>query len=320
MKKVLIFVLPIFVATAIMLALLESTVRLFFPEINHQDTQLSLFQEGAFGKSAGWRPNSQGESFGETVLIDNQGFRKMRSPEKFDSSWVVLGDSVTFGVGVKTEDTFVQLIQDQFPHVKLWNTSVVGYSLYNYKDVLDYFLRHRSDIEKVIMFFCLNDIYGNLALKPSHLNLKDKVRSFLRRRSKLFMWLKNTFTDRSKAYAVHDIKLYSENRKELHDALDVLGDMNTALLKKGIDFLIIVLPYEYQLRAKEARYLAPQNMLLDYLSNKRIRSLSAYDYFSSKNVDSKKFYLYADPMHLSVYGHRMVFEFVQRELLRPLGA
>lgn len=130
------------------------------------------------------------------------------------------------------------------------------------------------------------------------------------------MLLKNTFTDRSKTYAIHDIELYSDSSKELYSSIELLDEMNAILKSKGIDFLVIILPYEYQLREKKQKYLAPQNMLLSRLSNKQVRSLDAYKYFTSRNVDSKKFYLYADAMHLSPYGHKVVFEFMQEELLK----
>ncbi len=55
---------------------------------------------------------------------------------------------------------------------------------------------------------------------------------------------------------------------------------------------------------------------LSRLSHKQVRSLDASKYFTSSNVDSKKFYLYADAMHLSPYGHKVVFEFMQEELLK----
>jgi hypothetical protein len=45
---------------------------------------------------------------------------------------------------------------------KIYNAAVIGYSALNYFDLIDAFLRDHDDIEKVILFFCLNDVYGGL--------------------------------------------------------------------------------------------------------------------------------------------------------------
>jgi hypothetical protein len=47
----------------VVLLLFELGIRFLKPEINNQDTELSLFRENAFGNSVGWKPNSSGISF-----------------------------------------------------------------------------------------------------------------------------------------------------------------------------------------------------------------------------------------------------------------
>ena len=314
MIKKLVLFLSTIVCSLLILFLLEVGVRFFFPRINHQDTQLSLFQNSTIGDSVGWKPNAKGTSFGEIILIDSDGFRKMNSPRQFHESWLILGDSVTFGVGVKTEETFVQLLQDKLPSKKLWNTAVVGYSLFNYKEVFDYFLKEREDIEKILLFFCINDIYKNLKLKPSYQTINEKLLSFLRRHSKFYMLLKNMFFDRSKTYALHDIGLYYEGSEQLQQAVDIIHEMDKESRQRGIGFLVVILPYEYQLRSK-GEHLRPQKILYRLLSERQVSVIDAYDFFASEEQDSKKYYLYADPMHFSNHGHRVIFELTAEVLL-----
>src|SRR5687768_7200136 len=96
-----------------LLLVLEAGTRLLKPEINYQDTERTLLRENAFGTSYGWKQNASGICFGKRVYTDGDGFRKMASPESYKDSWLMLGDSVTFGVGVETRDTFAQLLQDE---------------------------------------------------------------------------------------------------------------------------------------------------------------------------------------------------------------
>ena len=100
--KKLTLLLASLVFCALIILLLEVGTRILWPEINAQDTEQSLLRPQAFGDSYGWQPQATGTSFGKTVFIDEFGFRKISSPEHYTDSWIILGDSVTFGVGVET--------------------------------------------------------------------------------------------------------------------------------------------------------------------------------------------------------------------------
>jgi len=313
MKKNIILLLSTITIIAIVTMFLEGTVRYYYPEINHQDTELSLFEANVFGQSVGWKSNSRGESFGVYVDIDENGFRTMTVPDNYEESWIVLGDSVGFGVGVKEDALFSQLLQNKLVDKRIWNTSVVGYSLPDYRNVIRSLLLKRQDITKVILIYCLNDIYGNLTLKPKNITAKEKVLYFLKRNSKLYMLLKKHLFDRSKVYALHDIKMYSSINPVLNDYLDILKDIDTDLKEQNIDFTVIVLPYEYQLRMKSDEYLKPQQVLSNHLKKNNINFINAFNYFKQES-EAVKYYLYSDPMHLSEYGHKKLFELIYSNL------
>ena len=120
------------ITSLLLLIALEVAVRGLFPQINYQGLQKSLFVENRFAQTMALIPNSSGEVFGKEVYTDEYGFRKMNIPATYDKSWLFLGDSVTFGVGINTEQIFPQLLQNEFQYVKIWNTAVVGYSTLNY--------------------------------------------------------------------------------------------------------------------------------------------------------------------------------------------
>lgn len=298
----------------LLLCLFEVFTRVAYPTINHQDTQSSLFRENAFGTSLGWQPNARGISFGVEVTIDELGFRKMDAPVTYEESWLLLGDSVPFGVGIETQHTLPQLLQNEFPSVKLWNTTVVGYSLSNYKDVLNHFLKTRNDITKILLFFCLNDIYGHLKIKPVPQTPMEKTLSFLRRKSKFYMLLKNALSDRSKTYFLHDQSLYEESGKQFRDAMVVISELNDKLTKRGIDFIIIILPYEYPLREKDRQLNRPQQLIAHALRESNIDFINVYDHVAKTGEESTDLYLYADAMHFSKIGHQHIFEIVRQAL------
>ena len=301
-KRIFLFIIYLILSTLLLLVVVELSIRVIFPQITYQGNQASLFVENRFNQTMGLVPNSSGEVFGKEIRIDEHGFRKMNAPTNYDKSWLFLGDSVTFGVGIEADQIFPQLVQNEFQSIKIWNTAVMGYSTLNYLDVVEAFLRDRSDIEKVVLFFCLNDVYGNFSLKPTEDSAKDKVLSFLRSNSKLFLFIKMSFFDRSKAYALYDTGLYKDDILGIDKHLNAIVKIKAALDKSNIDFLVVILPYEYQLRIEGLK--APQALLNSFLEKHNITSLDAYENFTSLN--SEDYYLYGDPMHLSYLGHETV--------------
>ncbi len=294
--------------------LLEAGARGFWPEIGFQDTEKSLQRKRAFGNSWGWVPNSSGVCFGKRITIDEFGFRKMAAPEKYSSSWLILGDSVTFGVGVDTENTYIQLFQNTLHSVRLWNTAVLGYDFKNYKDVLRHWIVDNHsipNIRRVLLFICLNDVdisgsaFENPHIKPVTSNYVERVMSFFRRNSKLFILMKNAVSDRSQVYFQHDYQLYNNESRAFIEAMNILGEMNAFLRERNIDFAAVILPYEYQLRTKNERHLLPQKLLASSLKEKGILYLDAYPYFELAG-DGPKNFLYGDFSHLSKNGHEVV--------------
>lgn len=263
---------------------------------------MSLFVENKYNKTMGLAQNSSGKFFGKKIHTDEYGFRQMKSPTNYEKSWLFLGDSVTFGVGVDTEKIFPQLIQNEFQSIKIYNTAIIGYSTLNYLDVVEAFLRDHDDIEKVILFFCLNDVYGNLSLNNNNISTKEKVLSFLRSNSKLYLLLKNIFFDRSKTYALYDIGLYKEGNSEIYKHLNAILSIKAKIDKSNINFILVILPYEYQLRMGDLK--SPQVLLKKFFKDHKIKTLDIYKDFTLLNSES--YYLYGDPMHLSPLGHEIV--------------
>lgn len=303
--------------------LLEAATRVLKPEINFQDTERSLLREKAFGETYGWKPNSSGVSFGKRVYIDEYGFRKMASPESYRDSWLILGDSVTFGVGVETKDTYAQLLQDNLPETRVWNTAVIGYNARNYRDVLYQMLSEKQSVpnlKRVLLFFCLNDIDLGQAMekdldnKPGQSGFSERLLSFLRRNSKFYMLAKNIVSDRSKFYFTHDYQLYTGQGSNFTETMNILDAMNSYLHNLKIDFTVVILPYEYQLRKKEDQNLLPQKRLSAFFEEKKISYIDAYDYFVRQGGDEKDDYLYADFGHFSKQGHSVIFNLLKERL------
>jgi lysophospholipase L1-like esterase len=309
---------------ALALLLFEAGTRVFCPEINFQDTERFLIRRNVFGDSYGWTPNASGISFGRRVTIDEFGFRRLTAPQDYTSSWLVLGDSVTFGVGVDVENTYVQLLQNNLSTVKLWNTSVIGYDMLNHRQVVNRFVLESQDIpniKRVLLFFCLNDVdlqYPDTAKRSRFEDLTsnyiDKGFYFLSSNSKFYILMKNVVSDRSEFYFWHDYQFYKDPGKKYTDAMNILDKINTDLRQRGIDFTVVILPYEYQLRAKEEQRLLPQQLLAARFKEKGIAYIDTYTHFERTGGDPKANFLYSDFCHFSSRGHQLVASALKEQL------
>jgi len=309
------------VTVCLLLLALEYLVRWSFPEINHQDAELSLLLPPAPGQSlVRWRPGASGIVFGESVSIDPYGYRDLQTGTPVSGpSWLLVGDSVTFGVGVDAKETFAGQLQAAHPEIKVWNSAVIGYSIGDYLDVIKEFLAKPKPPSLVILFFCLNDPAPRFQLAAGPVSLREKVLGLLRRHSKLYMLMKGTFADRSKIYFSNDLAYYDPANPAFQQTVNVLGEIHGLLANARIPFLVVVLPYEYQLRHKDAKDLAPQRLLDVKLHELGIPTLDLYDRFAATGRPSTDHFLYADAMHLSREGHELVFRTVNSELEKTNG-
>lgn len=313
----------------LLVLLLEGVTRILKPEINFQDTERSLLRSNAFGETYGWRPNASGICFGNRVFIDEFGFRKIAAPQNYSESWLLLGDSVTFGVGVETQDTFAQLLQDAHPEARVWNTAVIGYDAGNYEDVFNHLMAKAEslpNLKRVFLFFCLNDVdmgqelESALGNRANRWQLTENVLSFLRRNSKLYLLVKSGLSDRSKFYFEQDYRFYADEGKNFRQAMGILAGMNDYLKNRGVEFTVVILPYEYQLRARDEQNRLPQKRLTAYMAETGISYIDAYDYFLRANDETSTNFLFADFGHFSKKGHRTIYNLLSEKLSAPASA
>ena len=141
MVKTIWFVLLNFTLAVMLFLFTELLVRLFKPEINTVGTTESIVADSLYYETYGLRPLSSGTSNGASVSIDRYGFRK--SNNKIDTSkasWLLLGDSVTFGIGVEDDSTFSAIVNSNIDSLNILNPSAIGYNINSYWNVFKYLI------------------------------------------------------------------------------------------------------------------------------------------------------------------------------------
>jgi lysophospholipase L1-like esterase len=297
-----------------------------------------LFVANAYGPSNGNAPNAEGSSFGMAVYTDEHGFRVPKGGVPGDAgkadAILLLGDSVGFGPAVEEHDTFAGRLRERFAASRIYNSSVIGYSTPDYRNVVDAFVPVHPEVRAVVLLYCLND--GTSAVSQTidrylkekervpEQNLTEWLRSFtvlsdandfLRSRSELYLFVRHHLL----ATQVRDwravLQLYAQERSADVEraALDIAG-ISELLKPRNIPFVVVLSPFEYQLRRpEEPETQVPQRMVGSLLAKHGVRFIDARPYFDA-NLSSTDYFLGYDSMHLSAAGHRVIADVIAEAL------
>ena len=106
-----------------------------------------------------------------------------------------------------------------------------------------------------------------------------------------------------------------KDNQEYNNCLSTFRTINDIMIRNDINFEIILLPYEYQLREEYSTLEMPQEKIKKSFENIGIKKvLDPYDEFKFSGIESKNFYLYADGIHFSKLGHKKLFQYLLNHL------
>lgn len=314
-----------------------------FSDITFFGNSSNLFEKNVYSNSIGNAKNIKAVSFGSDVYTDNEGFRKGKrlSHKITNKNILIIGDSVSFGPGVNYDSTFSGLLQKRFKNYNFKNSSVIGYSINDYSNFFKFYLKEKiDDFETVLLFFCLNDlsissstsIKKEIELKQINLlsqetknnqselikvdelkkiNFIFSMNKYLRSRSMIYLYIKGIITDPQKRYWEKDFSLYNKlDQIKINRMLKPIHEISEFIRKKNKKFFIFVMPYEYQLRSMNPKFLKPQILLSKFFESNNINSYDLHNYFLNFEGDPSNLFLRFDPMHLSIKGHELVNRFI----------
>jgi lysophospholipase L1-like esterase len=298
-----------FTVFAGILILLELGVRLFMPFVQSQKIDASLFTDDRIPGSSALTPDAEGKAFGKKVRIDQYGFRMDGTVyQRGQRSWLFLGDSVTFGVGVEDEQTFAAIIDLQTDEVNILNPSVPGYTCDDYANVLKALIPNDSfNLEQVFVFYCLNDLYMKKGtdLQSSRSGIVKEVTAFFRGHSMMYNWLKALVANRPKTYYEYDASFYQKDNPSFLHAIERLQFCDSLCAAHNIGFSVMPMPYSYQFTDDLNDPFKPQQLLEAELKRMGIQIINGPQEAIAKSFSKHpdKAYLFGDGIHFSLAGH-----------------
>ena len=308
-----------------LLLLVEGAVRVTVPEITPVGTDKGLFADSVYADTPGPRPGASGLSNGARFsAMDAAGYGFWRYAGGHDPSrrsWLLLGDSVTMGIGVHPDSTFAGRLAHGLPEINVLNPSMLGYSGRDYAAIGRVLVPETGsppfELSRVFVFWCLNDIYSSAGPLPDpDQTVRDVGGSFLsfaRRHLHIYQFLKATLFDRPRRYWEYDSRLY---RGELVGrAAGDLGTIAALASERRIEVTVVLLPYEYQLRQGGGDGLwGPQKRMSTRLRSIGIVPLDPSRYLLDRVDDPADLFLYGDGIHFSSRGHDLISRFLREGL------
>ena len=105
-----------------------------------------------------WWWQNYGKAFGAKIYTDKNGYRIEKNQiNKEGQEILFIGGSVTFGPGVKANNTFVELLNKKSVY-NIKNASVFGTNLENNIKIIKNKKNNHKNIKKVFINFPLDDI------------------------------------------------------------------------------------------------------------------------------------------------------------------
>jgi lysophospholipase L1-like esterase len=303
------------IVVVVLLAILEIASRLILNRIYNRKFDSSLIVDNKYFKSPGLKENATGMVWGKLFHTDQFACRK--GPKPYSSKkkkWLFIGDSVTEGVGMDDSSTFAAFVAAKSDSFNIMNYSLIGYADGEYLDILKTLLSNNdSSISKVTIFFCLNDVYGRN--RPSELpgmmrpNLLGRINSLLQDDYATYKLIKLFFYQNSDSYFRYDSRLYVANGRLFIRSMGYLEQCNQVCRKAGVQMNVVMMPYRSQLVRNDDATRNPQNMVKEFCFKQHIPFADPID-FCSKSANPKDLYLFADEIHFSEAGHKMMTDYI----------
>jgi lysophospholipase L1-like esterase len=293
----------------ITITLCEIVSRVVLHFVYNRDFDFSIVEKNKYGTTNGLKANQQKTIWGKPFTTDQFGSRPAKEDRKKKKK-IVIGDSVLEGVGLTDSSVVTSLIQSKYTDKDVLNLSMVGNSSADYANMIDAILDSTKstfipDIESITVLYCLNDIYGKSSAKELPImssGFVAKCNQVLQYVA-LYKLVKLFVYQHSDSYFQYDLQFYRQENK-VHETIDYLVKSKNRCAQKQIAFDVLIVPYQSQFETKN---LFPQQTLAYYLGMNGVVFRDLFPMLS-KHPNYKKLYLFADEIHFSAEGHRMLSE------------
>lgn len=270
-----------------------------------------------------------------TVKINSKGVRGAEVNYENDRRKLRvlgLGDSITFGVGVNEEDTFLNKLENEF-NAQNYNVEVINASVasYQFEQIYNQFFIEgiKYDPDIVILGIALNDAspidIKDLQKRYSDTNLFSSLDDFKFFIGRVCKVCKFTYLSAQNIYFSLDNNAENYNNKyfeqvysywrgeNLNNFKKRLIEMNEYITENNKKLIVVVFPYTQQFKHSLNYGRLPQNEIKWIAKEHHIDYVDVLPYLDDEHY--LDYYLLGDNAHLSELGNEIVAQVLYLELM-----
>lgn len=263
------------------------------------------------------------DGYGCKVSTNASGFRDLDYviPKPNDVyRIVVLGDSVTFGVGINLKDTYPKqlqqlLNQDSKTDFEVINTGVRGYNTYQQvqllkEDALIY------DPDMIIVGFVLNDAEPFSAqsgmIDPKHQTL-IKIKNFFKQHTYSYAFLRKRLELLRhkcdvKAYQEQYLDQFKPGHKGWEECYQAIEELAKICAKYNIKLVTVIIPRVEYFKQKPP-YMDVYERVYNAWQKNNATVYNAYEAFEGKDPAEMKVFP-SDTFHYNKEGNKILAEYI----------
>ena len=241
---------------------------------------------------------------------------------------LALGDSVTFGVGLKYEDTYLSELEEKLLN-EGYNIEIIkaGVSCYEFDQQYAYFFEegYKYSPDIVMIGVVLNDVLGTdpeklqkAMSRPNEPNFG--VEQFFKNNYKTYKFIYFLFSGQNiKKVREDDNDYYFEQVYKLYDGdaweryKSKLMSLNSYLKDNNIKLVLIIFPFTQQFKNSKGYGRTPQAKIVEVSKLNNITVIDLLDYLDVDYYPT--IYLPYDSAHLNAKGNNIAKEIIYYELL-----
>lgn len=311
LKNLLIRLLAILIVFIVILAIGEVLIRSYLHFNTAYDIEMTKYainlKNDSENKLIGHvhSPNKSMELMDVMVDINSDGHRDKEYPvNNTDKHRIIfLGDSLTFGWGVKEEETFATLIEEDMNSQSPTEVINFGTGNYNTEQEVNLFIEKglKYNPDKVVLFYFIND--AEVTPEKSGLWFLGYSQFISFYWSRINSLLNNIMP--SKSFQEYYESLYDEDQQGWINARKAIIQLRDICESKGIEFQVVLLPELHDVNNEI--FANVYNNLALFLAENNIDYLNLAKLFEN-HPDQIELWVSYDDAHPNNIAHKKIAE------------
>jgi len=260
------------------------------------------------------RPNAKAHLMNVDVTINSHGFRDHEHSIDKNGAYRIafLGDSLTFGWGVKENETFKKILETSLNKTRSTDIINFGTGNYNTEQEVNLFLETglKYNPDKVVIFYFINDAEPTRPKSPWSFLEHSRMISFYWSRINNLLGRWNT----GRSFASFYSNLYDEKQPGWQNAKAAFSKLNEECQKRNIKLQVVLLPELHNL--KDYPFRKQHNLVLEYLKLLKVPALDITDDFKNYPIPMN-LWVSLDDAHPNAIAHRMISDSIQ-DFIKPV--